>query len=191
MRLLLLLLLLPLAAWGQDYSSLLKQAQRSDPATDFVALRQAFTRQPEYNGYESPRDLEPMLKALAASEWDSAEKLARSVLAASYLQLDAHYVLILVARRRSDKTEESHHDFMLRGLSGAIRGGHDGSSPEQAWNALSVGEEYSVCRLAGWRLQKQGLVHRGPRAYDCLTVVNGEGKTFPVYFDISGWFGKL
>lgn len=191
MRGFLLLLLLSSAGWCQDFASLLKLAQRSDPTTDFVALRQAYAHQPGYNGYESPPQLEPMLKALADSNWDEAERSARSLLGACYLQLDAHYVLLLVARRRADKQAEAHHDFMLRGLSNAIRGGHDGSSPEQAWGALNVAEEYSVCRLAGWRMQTQGLIHQGSRAYDRLTVVNGEGKTFPIYFDITEWFGKL
>lgn len=191
MRFLLLLLWLPVAAWGQDYAGLLKRAQSNDPATDFTALRRAYTRQPGYNGYESPAELDAMLRALAAANWGEAEKLARSVLSTSYLQLDAHYVLLLVARRQTNLAEETHHDFMLRGLSKAIRAGHDGSSPEQAWTALNVGEEYSVCRLAGWRMETQGLIHQGARAYDRITVVNSEGKSFPIYFEITDWFGKL
>lgn len=174
--------------WAQDYTNLLQQAQRCDPATDFAALRQAYTRLPGYNGYDTA-DLAPLLKALAASDWENAEKQARHVLISNYLQLDAHYVLLLISRRKGGKGEV--HDFMLRGLSGAIRGHHDGSSPEQAWNSLNVAEEYSVCRLAGWRWQSQGMVRQGPRQYDRVMVVNAEGKSFPIYFDISGWFGKL
>jgi len=191
MRLLLLLLLVcrPLAA--QDYESLLKQAQRGDPATDFSALRRAFTRLPGYNGYESPPQLQDMLKALAASDWGTAENLAHTVLISNYLQLDAHYILLLISRRKADPNGEKLHDFMLRGLSRAIRADHDGSSPEQAWNALNVSEEYSVCRLAGWRMQSQRPVRQGTRQYDRLTVVNAEGKSFPIYFDITEWFGKL
>ncbi|MFN8607124.1 MAG: DUF4919 domain-containing protein [Vulcanimicrobiota bacterium] len=191
MRPLLILLLLTALAWSQDYAGLLKQAQRNDPTTDFSALRQAFSQLPGYNGYASPPELEPMLKALAAPDLEQAGELARAVLSANYLQLDAHYVLLLWARAHTNKAEETHHDFMLRGLSAAIRAGHDGSGPEQAWTALNVGEEYSVCRLAGWRMQSQGLVHQGARAYDRLNVVNSEGKGFSIYFDITGWFGKL
>ncbi|MBX3171003.1 MAG: hypothetical protein KF760_26585 [Candidatus Eremiobacteraeota bacterium] len=103
-----------------------------------------------------------MLKALAASDWPNAEKQARNVLISNYLQLDAHYVLLLISKREGDTAGENLHDFMLRGLSGAIRAGHDGSSPEQSWNALNVSEEYSVCRLAGWKWQRQGIVRQGP-----------------------------
>lgn len=174
--------------WAQDYDSLLKQARSCDPATDFTALRQAYTRRPGYNGYDTA-DLAPLLKALAASDWENAEKHARQVLISNYLQLDAHYVLLLISRRKGEKGEL--HEFMLRGLSRAIRANHDGSSPEQAWNALDVSEEYSVCRLAGWKWQSQGTVRQGERRYDRVTVTNGEGKSFPIYFDITGWFGKL
>ena len=190
MRRLLLLLLMCKPLWCEDYASLLQQAQRGDPATDFTALRQAYTRQPGYNGYDSA-DLAPMLKALAASDWENAEKQARITLISNYLQLDAHYILLLISKRKGDRRGEDLHDFTLRGLSAAIRGGHDGSSPEQAWNALNVSEEYAVCRLAGWRWQSQGLVRQGARQFDRVMVVNGEGKSFPIYFEITQWFGKL
>lgn len=189
MRPLLLLLMVCGPLWAQDYETLLKQAQRADPATDFAALRQAFTRLPGYNGYESPPA--PMLKALASSDWETAEKQARDTLISNYLQLDAHYILLLIARRKGDATEGKLHDFVLRGLSGAIRANHDGSSPEQAWNALNMSEEYSVCRLAGWKWQSQTIVRQGARQYDRVMVVNAEGKSFPIYFDISAWFGRL
>lgn len=190
MRRVLLWLMLTGPLLAQDYEGLLKQAQRCDPATDFVALRQAYTRLPGYNGYDSG-DLAPLLKALAASDWPTAEKQARDVLISNYLQLDAHYVLLLISKRKGDRPAENLHEFMLRGLSAAIRTNHDGSSPEQSWNALNVAEEYSVCRLAGWKWQSQGIVRQGTRQYDRVTVVNAEGKSFPVYFDITGWYGKL
>lgn len=177
-------------ACAQDYQSLLQQAQRGDTATDFTALRRAYTNLPGYNGYAGA-DLAPMLKALAASDWENAEKQARAILISNYLQLDAHYVLLLISRRKGDKQAEELHDFTLRGLSAAIRGGHDGSSPEQAWNALNVAEEYAVCRLAGWRWQSQAMVRQGARQFDRVTVINGEGKSFPLYFEITQWFGKL
>lgn len=186
-----LLLLLVVPAWAQDYQALLRQAQSGDSATDFTALRLAYTRRPGYNGYETPVELAPMLKALASSDWAAAGRQATPLLISNYLQLDAHYVLLLISKRKGDVRAAKQHDFMLRGLSQAIRAGHDGSSPEQAWKALSVAEEFSVCRLAGWRLKSQEPVHLGPREYDRLTVTNAEGKTFPIYFDITDWFGRL
>lgn len=187
--LLFLFLLLAGTAWARDYESLLRQAQRGDPGLDFVALRQAFTRRPDYNGYSV--EVTPLLKALAVQDWVGAEKQARTLLISNYLQLDAHYVLLLISRRRGDKTAERQHDFMLRGLSLAIREGHDGSGPEKAWKALNVAEEYAVCRLAGWKVQKQEPIRKGEGRYDRLTVVNGAGKTFPIYFDITDWAGRL
>ena len=184
-----LVFLMASAAWAQDYETLLRQAQGGEPGLDFVALRQAFTRRPGYNGYSV--EVTPMLKALAAQDWPNAEKQARTLLISNYLQLDAHYVLLLIFRREGDRAGEKQHDFMLRGLSQAIRGGRDGSGPEQAWKVLNVAEEYAVCRLAGWRVQKQEPVRRGEARYDRLTVVNGAGTTFPIYFDITDWAGKL
>ncbi|MBN9415043.1 hypothetical protein ABS71_14540 [bacterium SCN 62-11] len=186
-----LVFLMASAVWAQDYETLLRQARKGDPATDFTALRAAYTRRPGYNGYETPPQLAPMLKALASSDWAEAEKQAAPLAISNYLQLDAHYVLLLISKRRGDATGEKQHDFMLRGLSSAIRAGHDGSSPEQAWKALSVAEEFSVCRLAGWRLKSQDRVHQGAREFDRVMVTNADGKTFPIYFDITDWFGKL
>ena len=182
---------LPALAQDSDYAALLQRAQKSDAQLDFTALRQASTRLPGYNGYSTPEELEPMLRALGLSQWDIAEKQARAVLDKAYLQLDAHYVLLLISRRKGDKVAEKQHEFMLRGLSNAIRNKRNGSSPDEAWNSLNVNEEFSVCRLAGWRVQSQDLVRRDSRAFDRIMVVNGEGKSFPIYFDISNWFGKL
>lgn len=182
---------MPGLAQDGGYTALLQRAQNTDLQLDFAALRRAYTQEPGYNGYDTPTELDPMLKSLALSQWDAAEQQARAVLKKAYLQLDAHYVLLLISKRKGDKIAEKHHDFMLRGLSSAIRNQHDGSSPEQAWNALNVAEEFSVCRLAGWRVQNQDLVRRDSRAFDRLMVVNREGKSFPIYFDISSWYGKL
>ena len=193
MRFLILICLLALPALAQDseYTALLQRAQKADSQLDFTALRRASTRVPGYNGYSTPAELDPMLKALGLSQWDTAEKQAHAVLEKAYLQMDAHYVLLLISKRKGDKVAERQHDYMLRGLSNAIRNKRDGSSPEEAWNALNVTEEFSVCRLAGWRLQSQDLVRRDSRAFDRVMVVNGEGKSFAIYFDISDWFGKL
>ena len=192
MRLLLVFLLLVCSVSAQEgeYGVLLQRAKKGDPGLDFVALRAAYAATPGYSGYFAP-DVGPLYRAMRSSDWQALQKEGNALLEACYLDLDAHYGLMVMAEETRNASAQAQHDYMLTGLSKAIRNGHDGSSPEQAWAVLSLGEEYAVCRVAGWKVQEQGLAAKEGKHYDVLTVVDLDGRKFDVYFDITSFYGKF
>ena len=185
-----LLLVCSVNAQESEYAKLLERAKRGDPNLDFVALRVAYVATPEYCGYFTP-DVSALYSAMRSSDWSAVEKEGNALLEACYLDLDAHYGLMVMAEETNNAAAQAQHDYMLTGLSKSIRNGHDGSSPDQAYAILSVGEEYAVCRVAGWKVQEQGLAAKDGRRYDVLTVIDLDGRKFDVFFDITSFFGKF
>jgi len=180
----------PLLAQTSDYATLLQRAKQSDPTLNFEALRRAYTNLPGYNGYVVPKSA-PMIKAANEEDWDLAKKEAKSLLEQNYLDLYAHQILLMVAEQNKDSAAAAHHEYMLDGLMTAICGGRDGKSEKSAWPILSVREQYQVCQILGWRVKGRGLVHGEGGPYDVTTVVTQDGDERTVYFDVSGFFGKL
>ena len=58
----------------------------------------------------------------------------------------------------------------------------DGTSPEQAFTVITVGEEYATMRAFALQVTGQALVEAPPHSYDRLTVTDGAGQTHTVFF---------
>lgn len=78
--------------------------------------------------------------------------------------------------------------------------GGDGSSPERAillpdakTESAGVKAEHLVTAyfFPGWKWQGQNLVNADNRALDAIDLVDANGQTRTIYFDIGNWFGKL
>lgn len=50
---------------------------------------------------------------------------------------------------------------------------------------------YVARRLPGWAVCGQALLNPGSRVYDQLDLANAAGQRRSIFFDITGWFGKL
>jgi len=66
-----------------------------------------------------------------------------------------------------------------------IKGVHD--------EANGVAAEHFWLRenMPGWTVTGQSLLTKGRKAYDAMTVQSASGEERTIYFDISGFFGKL
>ncbi len=72
----------------------------------------------------------------------------------------------------------------------SIAGGHHGTGPDDAFNAVSIAEEYVMLDSLGWKSQGQALIPKDGHNFDALDVVAGKsGKAFTVYFNIDACFG--
>jgi hypothetical protein len=82
---------------------------------------------------------------------------------------------------------------LLSLLFGRRGDGPDGSSPEKAIVAHSVGAEYEWMRryCPGWMPVMQRLMHIDGKPYDQHTLQNDRGEERTLYFDISSFFGKF
>lgn len=132
-----------------------------------------------------------MHEAANANDWDLAKKEAETLLEQNYLDLYAHHLLLVIAEQNKDGAAAAHHEYMLDGLMTAIRGARDGKSEKAAWPILSVKEQYQVCGLLGWKVKGRALVASDGGAFELTTVVTRDGQERVVYFDVTGFFGKL
>lgn len=59
--------------------------------------------------------------------------------------------------------------------------------------AIGVSSEYYWLRenMPGWTVVGQGLVTKGRRAYDAMTVRSESGEERTIYFDISEFYGRF
>ena len=65
---------------------------------------------------------------------------------------------------------------------------------EGATNEISGVEaenSYIAAHYPGWHQKMQALLNHDGRIYDRIDVVGPKGETKSLYFDITGWFGKL
>ncbi|WP_020470876.1 hypothetical protein [Zavarzinella formosa] len=81
---------------------------------------------------------------------------------------------------------------LLSFLFGRNGGDRDGSSPEKAIIANSIGEEYDWIRrhCPGFRPGIQALSEIAGKHYDVHTLRNNRGEERTVYFDISRFYGR-
>jgi hypothetical protein len=190
--LLLCLSLLP-AAFGQQkakdqsYEALAARVTSGDKTVDFRQLRLAYAESANYSkGPDTDPQKKEMTSALNAKDYARAIKSADVVLAANYVDMDAHYVEY-VAHKELGKTEPSEfHKFVLQGLLRSITDSGDGKSPETAYQVIEVHEEYVLLRFMGVGLPKsQAYLHKDGHAYDEIKFDDPSSKTEKtLYFNV-------
>jgi len=177
-----LLALTPAYAADNAYQALLTAAKRGDPV-DWQALRFAYAESPDFDllgsGAEDAR--KQMYADYRGGDFAGALQQAASVLGHDYVDIDAHMVADLAARKLGDEAQAKlHHDAAI-GLLNSIRTG-DGHTPETAYTVITVGEEYAVLRAYGLRPSQQALISNGGHSYDRLDAIDHDGKTVTLYF---------
>jgi hypothetical protein len=173
----------------KDYATLLAQAKAGDPNVDMLALRRANAAQ---FGYSTPKWKERD-ETFAQIDTDPATALAAAEarLTINYLDLYAHVAAsqALLALGRNKEAES--HDNLISAVVRSVAGGHDGSNNENAWNAVSIDEEYTILVLGGFKFIRQSLVQRGGHTYDVMEAVDRQnGETVSFWFEIDSFFGK-
>ncbi len=76
--------------------------------------------------------------------------------------------------------------------SGAASDARDGSSIEKAVKVSSIEKEYEFARkhCPDCQMKSQGLISKGSKHYDVLTLVTPGGEEVSYYFDITSFYGK-
>ena len=169
----------------QEYQALLERVKKSDASVDFARMRQLQTRLDDYEPYGVDVDEHPF-KVLAAGNVEKAQALAEQMLAASYLDLEAHTVAARIAEKRGDKAAAAHHQYVVQGVIDSILKSGDGKTTKTAYVVITVSEEYATMGHLGLQVAQQDLLHDDAgHSYDLLKGVNPETRaTQEVYFNI-------
>lgn len=192
-------LLLSLSASAQQpvqketYESLLEKLKKQDPAVDFTALRFAYTETKEYNPYAGPdENRKAMFAGLGDKQYEAALAASEKMLAANYLDMNAHFVASVSNRELGNKEKADFHKYVFQNLIKSVKDSGDGKAMETAFVVITVDEEYVLFNFMGLRVVSQALVEDKGRHYDKMTAKDPKtDETSVYYFNIDKPFDWL
>jgi hypothetical protein len=171
----------------QPYDTLLARVKRGDASVDYLQFRLAFAESPHYFPYElNTTTRKAMQTAQASGDFDRALAVADSLLAKSFVDIQAHMVAAAAHWAHGDRTRSAFHSDIARRLLESIKGYASGTSPESAILVINLDEEYMLLLTEGYRpMGVQGLVSCAGNPCDQLTGVNADGKKRSFYFNVA------
>jgi hypothetical protein len=166
------------------YQTLLAAAKTMNPTeVDWQALRFAYADSSCFDlmGEHTDAARRAMFEALNKDDDKTVIEQAKKILDADFVDIDAHVALDLAYQATGQSTLSTREHQIAIGLLKSVHTG-DGTSPEQAFTVISVGEEYATMRAFALQVTGQALVEAPPHSYDRLTATDGAGKTHTVFF---------
>ena len=167
------------------YDLLLEKAKQKDPSVNFTELRHAFYESPNYNPYAPMMTYRPLNAALAQKNYEEVLKIAESVLAKNFVEVNAHMAAQIAYQETGNAERAQFHKFMADGLLNSIKASVDGKSPEKAFEVISINEEYGLIRSLKLRPIKQALLQDKGHSFDAITVIDPQtNQESTIYFNI-------
>lgn len=167
------------------YDVLLEKVKQKDPSVNFTELRHAFYESPNYNPYAPMMTYRPLSAALAQKNYEEVLKIAESVLAKNFVEVNAHMAAQIAYQETGNAERAEFHKFMTDGLLKSIKSSVDGKSTATAFEVISINEEYGLIRSLGLRPTGQAMLEEKGRRYDEMTVVDPKtNQVSKLYFNI-------
>lgn len=179
----------PTPAGKSKYDVLLEKVKQKDPSVGFTELRLAFYESANYNPYAPMMTYRPMNAALNQKNYEEALKIAESVLAKNFVEVNAHMTAQIAYQELGNTERAQFHKFMVDGLLNSIKSNGDGKTVESAYDVISINEEYGLIRSLGLRPIRQSLVQNKGHSYDAIAVVDPQtSKESVMYFNVDKAF---
>lgn len=176
-----------------SYETLLERVKKQDASVNFQELRLAYTETKQYNPYGGDRETrKAMFAAVKAAQYDQALSFSEKILAANYLDINAHFGAYVANRELGHSEKADYHKNVFQRLLKSISESGDGKTIETAFIVISVDEEYALFNFMGLRPTAQTLIEDKGHRYDKMTVTdpkNDQNITF--YFNIDKPFNWL
>src|SRR5919106_547856 len=167
------------------YDALLEKVKQKDPSVNFTELRHAFYESANYNPYAPMMTYRPLNAALAQKNYEEALKIADSVLAKNFVEINAHMTAQIAHQELGNAERAQFHKYMAEGVLNSIKSNVDGKSVDSAYEVISINEEYGLIRSLGLRPIKQGLVENKGHKFDAITVIDPQtSKESVIYFNV-------
>jgi hypothetical protein len=130
-----------------------------------------------------------LLAALNQKNYEEALKIAESVLAKNFVEINAHMAAQIAYQETGNAERAQFHRFMGDGLLSSIKAKADGKTVDTAFVVISINEEYGLIRSLGLRPTRQALVQEKGHSFDAITVVDPQTNQESVmYFNIDKSF---
>jgi len=176
-----------------SYDTLLERVKKQDPAVNFQELRLAFTETKQYSPYggdSAPQ--KSMFAALKAKQYDQVLAFSEKILAANYLDINAHFAAYVANRELGRAEKADYHKDIFQKLLKSISDSGDGKTMETAFIVISTDEEYELFNFLGVRPNSQELIEDNGHNYDKMTVIDPEkNQKIIYYFNIDKPFNWL
>src|SRR5918996_1227514 len=131
----------PASASQSKYDVLLEKVKQKDLSVNFTELRLAFYESRNYNPYAPMLTYRPLNAALAQKNYEEALKIADSVLAKNFVEINAHMTAQIAHQELGNTDRAQFHKFMVDGLLNSIKSNFDGKSVDSAYEVISINEE--------------------------------------------------
>jgi Domain of unknown function (DUF4919) len=166
-----------------SYETLLERMKKQDPEVNFKDLRFTYTETKQYSPYGGDgNSKKAMIAELEAGEYEKALASGEKVLAANYLDVDAHFVAFAANRHLGRKEKANYHKYVFQNLLKSISDSGDGKTMETAFLVISVDEEYAWFNFMGLKPSGQSKVEENGHSYDRMTAVDPKTKQSATYF---------
>lgn len=174
----------------QGYEAAIARAQSGAADVDYLFLRQQAAIS---HHYAFPR-WDDLPKADAALDSAPARSLAlaQARLKDVWVDMFAHAVARMALIKLGRTAEAAQEKTIIDGLIRSIMGGHSGKSAQDAFNAVTIDEEYAFLALGGMKTQRQALSNVEGHNFDVMTVKSAQdsGEELTLWFNIDSFFGK-
>lgn len=176
-----------------SYDVLLEKVKQQDAAVDFQELRLAYTETKQYSPYGGDRETrQAMFAALSGKRYEQALLSSEKILAANYLDINAHFGAYVAHRELGHADKADYHKNILQKLLKSISDSGDGKTLATAFVVISTDEEYALFNSMGLQPSAQELIEDNGHNYDKMTVLDPKSKQrITYYFDIDKPFNWL
>jgi len=170
-----------------EYVALLVKVQMDPLPADVKRLRELYVRTARYQPYGADHfSPDTMFEDIDAERWEQCRASAAKVLERNYVDMNAHFGLMVCNREDGRRTEAEHHEAVLRGVIEAILASGDGESMKTAFVTYYTPEIHAFLGVNGLQTISQALSEVEGRWFDIMTVKDREtGKQRGLYFDIT------
>ncbi|HEY8188648.1 MAG TPA: DUF4919 domain-containing protein [Pyrinomonadaceae bacterium] len=166
-----------------SYENLLEKVKKQDPAVSFKELRFAYTETKQYSPYGGDsKNEEAMFAALKAAEYEKALASSEKILAANYLDINAHFGAFAANRHLERSEKADYHRYVVQNLLKSITDSGDGKTMETAFFVISVDEEYAWFHFMGLQPSGHSKIEENGHSYDRMTAIDPKTKQSSIYF---------
>jgi hypothetical protein len=165
------------------YEVLLERVKKQDATVSFQKLRLSYTETKHYSPYGGDRETrKAMFTALKAEQYDQALASSEKILAANYLDINAHFGAYVANRELGHPEKAEYHKDIFQKLLKSISDSGDGKTMDTAFIVISTDEEYDLFNYMGVRPAGQELIEDKGHHYDKMTVTDPKSNQKIIYY---------
>jgi hypothetical protein len=155
-----------------EYALLVERVRGGDSSIDFRRLRISYAESPDFEASKSlglGQQKKAAFAALNSRDFRTAVQAAGSLLEASFVDMDSHFVKYIAHGELREQEQSKFHKMVFTRLLKSITDDGDGKSMATAYHVISIAEEYTLMRVFRMALIRQKLLREaGQQHYSSM-----------------------